>query len=257
MSTLLSGPFHVQVHLLLPPCLAEVLVLHLSSTGHLTSHMKAWQGLRKVWAFLASSALQGQDLILGVGDPVPSSVAASCCPLQDRAGCLPLFPSLPRTSWQLLVSLAEQAQGHTVEKALLTRSLPEAFYDRVFEVTGSGAAPASLLVASIARGLEGRVSSLGVLGGMRRWGEGGPGGLTLELGVRLEASLYWQPSTLGPESGQEAECQEFRKFWGDRSQLRRFQDGSVKEVVVWGGDREEVVGDIVQAVLAPVTLLMQ
>ena len=63
------------------------------------------------------------------------------------------------------------------------------------------------------------------------------------------ASLYWQPSTLGPESGEEAACQEFRQFWGDRSQLRRFQDGSVKEVVVWGGDREEVVGDIVQAVL--------
>ena len=35
------------------------------------------------------------------------------------------------------------------------------------------------------------------------------------------------------------------------------QNGSVKEVVVWGGNREEVVGDIVQAVLAPLTLLMQ
>ena len=85
-------------------------------------------------------------------------------------------------------------------------------------------------------------------GSRRRCGDG-PGG--------PRASLYWQPSTLGPESGKEAACQEFRQFWGDRSQLRRFQDGSVKEMVVWGGDREEVVGDIVQAVLAPVTVLMQ
>ena len=61
LGSLINDPFHVQVHLVLPPCMAEVLVLHLSSTGHLTSHMKAWQGLRKVWAFLASSGLQGQD----------------------------------------------------------------------------------------------------------------------------------------------------------------------------------------------------
>jgi hypothetical protein len=50
----------------------------------------------------------------------------------------------------------------------------------------------------------------------------------LHLGVRLEASLSWQHSILGPESGEEAT----RQFWCDRSQLRRFQDGSVKEVVV-------------------------
>jgi hypothetical protein len=35
---------------------------------------------------------------------------------------------------------------------------------------------------------------------------------------------------------------EFREFWGERSQLRRFQDGVVKEVVVWGDKKEEVVG---------------
>ena len=91
------------------------------------------------------------------------------------------------------------------------------------------------------------MSSIGFWGQEEVWGRaGGPG-----------ASLYWQHSTLGPESGEEAACQKFRQFWGDRSQLRRFQDGSVKEMVVWGGDREEVVGDIVQAVLAPVTVLMQ
>ena len=51
--------------------------------------------------------------------------------------------------------------------------------------------------------------------------------------------------SLGRRRHVRSSCQ----FWGDRSQLRRFQDGSVKEVEVWGGDREEVVGDIVQAVL--------
>ena len=26
---------------------------------------------------------------------------------------------------------------------------------------------------------------------------------------------------------------EFREFWGERAQLRRFKDGSIKEAVVW------------------------
>lgn len=26
---------------------------------------------------------------------------------------------------------------------------------------------------------------------------------------------------------------DFRKFWGDKSELRRFQDGSIREAMVW------------------------
>ena len=56
-------------------------------------------------------------------------------------------------------SYLQQAQGHTREKTLLT--LFKAFYDRVVVVIGSGAAPASRLVASTARGLGGRPSQSG------------------------------------------------------------------------------------------------
>ena len=42
----------------------------------------------------------------------------------------------------------------------------------------------------------------------------------------------------------------FRRFWGERSELRRFQDGAVKEVVVWGNQKDAVIGDIARAVAA-------
>lgn len=29
------------------------------------------------------------------------------------------------------------------------------------------------------------------------------------------------------------QAKEFRNFWGDLSELRRFQDGSIREAVVW------------------------
>jgi len=66
--------------------------------------------------------------------------------------------------------------------------------------------------------------------------------------VRFDPNLYWQAATHGPEASCK-EAQEFREFWGDRSQLRRFQDGVVKEVVVWSGNREEIVGCVVRAVV--------
>jgi len=72
--------------------------------------------------------------------------------------------------------------------------------------------------------------------------------LSVEVGVRFDPTLYWQPATQGPEASC-VEAQQFREFWGDRSELRRFQDGVVKEVVVWSGEKEDVVGSVVRAVV--------
>ncbi|CAF1502066.1 unnamed protein product, partial [Didymodactylos carnosus] len=40
----------------------------------------------------------------------------------------------------------------------------------------------------------------------------------------------------GPEHGSE-QANEFRQFWGERCELRRFPDGSILESVVWNADR--------------------
>lgn len=36
------------------------------------------------------------------------------------------------------------------------------------------------------------------------------------------------------------EAAEFRKFWGEKSALRRFQDGSFHEAVLWGDAKQSV-----------------
>ena len=46
---------------------------------------------------------------------------------------------------------------------------------------------------------------------------------------------------------------EFRVFWGEKAELRRFQDGSINEAVVWGGGsvggRRGVVTQVVRHLL--------
>ena len=45
----------------------------------------------------------------------------------------------------------------------------------------------------------------------------------------------------------------FRSFWGEMAELRRFQDGSICEAVVWDcktvAERRRVVGKIVKLIL--------
>ena len=40
----------------------------------------------------------------------------------------------------------------------------------------------------------------------------------------------------GPSASDEEECAKFTEFWGPKSRLRRFRDGTIVEAVVWGED---------------------
>lgn len=52
---------------------------------------------------------------------------------------------------------------------------------------------------------------------------------SLILGLNLNPEEYF--SVL--EKANENEMKEFQEFWGDKSELRRFQDGTITEAVVW------------------------
>ncbi|XP_045418924.1 nucleolar protein 6 isoform X1 [Lemur catta] len=55
---------------------------------------------------------------------------------------------------------------------------------------------------------------------------------TLSLGFLLRPEGLTGVLELGPEADQ-PEAADFRHFWGSRSELRRFQDGAIREAVVW------------------------
>ncbi|XP_011835415.1 PREDICTED: nucleolar protein 6 isoform X2 [Mandrillus leucophaeus] len=55
---------------------------------------------------------------------------------------------------------------------------------------------------------------------------------SLTLGLLLRPEGLTSVLELGPEADQ-PEAAKFRQFWGFRSELRRFQDGAIREAVVW------------------------
>ncbi|XP_023571830.1 nucleolar protein 6 isoform X2 [Octodon degus] len=54
----------------------------------------------------------------------------------------------------------------------------------------------------------------------------------LTLGLLLQPEGLTSVLELGPEADQ-PKASDFRQFWGSRSELRRFQDGAIREAVVW------------------------
>ncbi|XP_018425159.1 PREDICTED: nucleolar protein 6 [Nanorana parkeri] len=58
---------------------------------------------------------------------------------------------------------------------------------------------------------------------------------TLSIGLLLTPEFYTNILEKGP-AADSPEAVEFRKFWGTKSELRRFQDASICEAVVWPSD---------------------
>ena len=56
------------------------------------------------------------------------------------------------------------------------------------------------------------------------------------LGVRLDALKASRAVDVGPPADDTRAAKEFRLFWGDKSELRRFQDGKICESVIWSMD---------------------
>lgn len=84
-----------------------------------------------------------------------------------------------------------------------------------------------------------------------------PSSVELSLGILLDPAESSRLVDQGPSAEDEAACQEFRAFWGAKSELRRFKDGSIVESVVWdqpsrsalGIQRNAIVGQIVRYIL--------
>lgn len=56
---------------------------------------------------------------------------------------------------------------------------------------------------------------------------------TIWIGIVLDPDNAFRLVDLGPSSDDDKLAKEFRTFWGDRAELRRFKDGRICESVVW------------------------
>jgi len=77
--------------------------------------------------------------------------------------------------------------------------------------------------------------------------------LNINIGLYLDQSEAGRLVDHGPAAENEEACREWRTFWGDKSDVRRFKDGRIMESVVWEAEtplaRAYIVGQIIQHIL--------
>lgn len=72
---------------------------------------------------------------------------------------------------------------------------------------------------------------------------------TITVGLLLNSDNAPRLVDMGPQSQDEVAVTEFREFWGNKSELRRFKDGSIVESVVWQTQGYENRSLIVQKIV--------
>ncbi|XP_069697257.1 nucleolar protein 6 isoform X2 [Periplaneta americana] len=94
----------------------------------------------------------------------------------------------------------------------------------------------SLVLSILRRGLGSRVCNFGIqLPAVQHWpiNECPPSPVEfVTLGITLNPEFAFSVLEKGPGANL-PEAFEFREFWGKKSEVRRFQDGSISEAVVW------------------------
>ena len=80
--------------------------------------------------------------------------------------------------------------------------------------------------------------------------------IDLFVGLLLKAEKCWRTVDHGPSAEDQAASKEFREFWGDKAELRRFKDGNILESVVWDSEdpQRPILDQIVTYVLRPHTI---
>ncbi len=72
----------------------------------------------------------------------------------------------------------------------------------------------------------------------------------LAIGIILDPAHATRVIDIGPSPDQPAASQSFRQLWGEKAELRRFQDGSITESVVWDLARPEEAALIPSRIVA-------
>lgn len=72
---------------------------------------------------------------------------------------------------------------------------------------------------------------------------------SIVIGLLLNSDNAPRLVDMGPDSQNDAAVAEFREFWGNKSELRRFKDGSIVESVVWQTQGYENRSLIVQKIV--------
>lgn len=217
-----------------------------------------WGALRAAWEFLANTDFEASPVFLDSDDQlVPKTEFISVYQdiFVDPSGSINIIGDWEKGDVELLRHHARETlallEDTTVDRFaevfLHNQTLGPASFDEYMVVDASAAKVDSdaISVAETPRKIDrlarvaADVARRGLADRARLVHTRVLSDTTFAVGLLLNGALATSVLTKGPAADDEEGCEKFKQLWGDRSELRRFQDGSISESVVWSLSRPE------------------
>lgn len=272
--------------------LLAVIMTHLAQpwVRKISKSMSSYQVFKVTLDFLAKGCLLKKGIALANGNGVEKQLAAFAehfeVVILDQSGCVNVGARLSRAALVEVASVAttsmhllESTEAGSFESLFLQKVPFHLRYDAMISLSPPfPLGVLSQLDEDVQELLRDRCWSQVFLQRLRDVLAKGLGKRVHAIAVRVESQLPWNPdkdcreevlyprvslgltfddeyvyaaNTVGP-SADAADAEEFRQFWGDKSELVRFADGQILEAVDWAskeGTRHLIVEQIVQYVL--------
>lgn len=231
------------------------------------------QLFRATLQFLARTDLMKQALVIGPTDFSPTQSRSMPMLFCASTASNLLFKM---TAWsyqdlrkeaQISIRVLNKASNHSFESCFIVKlDIPFLRFDYVVEITLPGSGPADDFVQDepveishakqvyelLCKSLADRVTSISIrFATSDRWSiqskvPGPSPEHPLLVGLTINANVALRKVDRGPAVEDEKAAYAFRKFWGTKSEQRRFKDGSVLETVSWKGrDARSLIQEVV------------
>ncbi|KAF2858533.1 Nrap protein, partial [Piedraia hortae CBS 480.64] len=163
------------------------------------------------------------------------------------------FVQLQQEARTTIAMLSDEAFDSFDACFIVKSSIDEMRYDYSFELAASTIPPSMYgkLYSTLKKGLGDRVSLIAIAPPPSPSWQFGSAKPTIHASSVVWVGLVVSPDSIdrtvdhGPSAEQKEEAAKFRKFWGERAELRRFKDGSITESLIWNG-KEPIVEQIVR-----------
>ena len=225
----------------------------------LSDRYSSYQLLKATLQLLATRDLTKQPLVINSGDGASIEAGNGSPKVWDGVRSHNLLYKMTPWSYKKLrnearttLKMLNDSNFDGFEAAFILRVDNDLYkYDHVIELSDSAVDDGSSrqdymaleshakLYDVLQRGLGDRVEHLDII---PQWTEswdidtanrGATTARKLRIGLVVDPDTVNRTVDHGPSAEQKEQAAAFRKFWGDKAELRRFKDGSILETVVW------------------------
>ncbi|XP_059062073.1 nucleolar protein 6 [Achroia grisella] len=256
--------------------IVSMIVAYLVQTKRINNIMSSYQIIRNVWIALRTSEWDTKGISLHKGDNTPQLeefLQHFPVVFLDKTGCYNVCWQMCKGTYDALkrecaisVEMLDNGKINSFIPIFMTPIRPLLQFDHILRFKNFSNIKQSVIAtvptqSRVNYGLDERTLVIDTLHALLTKGLGNRVNVILQL---VDADLSW-PVKIKPEKAKKdnaesisfgiilnpdtcfnavekgppanlPEAEEFRAFWGDKSELRRFQDGSITETCVWEAD---------------------